>query len=629
VRSTSARGREFTLAAAALLALDAVLRLGAGGPYPGATSLLLAAAGISLLAFLPQELHTPSLRLALLPAAAFGSFSVLLTTVSIVGISLTELSVRLCVVALVVALAVVAEIVRSGARDGTSRSWAPRSEGIAIAVLLAIFGLALASSWDVVDPFPPPGSDWAYYLLYADEVESQKSLLIDNPYSGERDQVFSTQPLVGAVYGSLRIVDGISSQSLARGLAVVSAITVLGIYALVAGLWGTGAGLLAAAAYAVAPIRLEPLYWHGLATTFALAFIALLLLALGLMYRGRRDWRPVALLAFSLTGVAVTHSASLVVVALVLATVLVVDVVVRRPGPDVRALRAWWRGGMSRPVLAGVALAGVMGAGVVGHLRLQAADLGSPVSYRYFDRDWLDLEILDFYYSWPFLALVAGSLVLVASKRSLRRDAALAGVASLVVASILVSQLWRIHVPFEYRRVVYYLALAMVVLIGVAWLRLSRRWLWLWIAGYAAVLMYIAHLSIGFRLPERLLEGGEGRSTTVDAVSSLKQQLDRSDESGSALVVADRCLGGRVQYLLRRPTLVAAEEWQAGFSSLLPVTRDAATIVTGGPQGRELAERLGVRYVLVDPRCTADAGAGLGGRAIFSSPEIVILELPT
>ena len=168
-------------------------------------------------------------------------------------------------------------------RDGrrTAASPRPRSparrEGLVVVVLAGIFAFSLASAWDVLEPFPPPGSDWSYYLLHADEVESRNRLLVENPYDGDEDRLFSTQPAVGAVYGSLRILDGVSSRSLARGLAAVSAFTPLGVYAAVGGLWGAAAGLLAASAYAVAPIRLEPLYWHGLATTLALLFLSVVL----------------------------------------------------------------------------------------------------------------------------------------------------------------------------------------------------------------------------------------------------------------------------------------------------------------------------------------------------------------
>ena len=138
--------------------------------------------------------------------------------------------------------------------------------------------------------------------------------------------MLGSYPGVGAVYGSLRILDGVSSESLARGLAVAVALTPLALYAVVGALWGVGAGLLAAAAYTVAPIHLEPLYWHGLATTLGLLFLLLAVLALALMYRGRRDWHVFMLLGFSLAGVAVFHSVSGGLAAVLLGVVLLVDV---------------------------------------------------------------------------------------------------------------------------------------------------------------------------------------------------------------------------------------------------------------------------------------------------------------
>ena len=58
--------------------------------------------------------------------------------------------------------------------------------------------------------------------------------------------------------------------------------------------------------------------WLGLAASMG---VALVVLGLGLMFRGRRDWRASALLGFSLVGVAAAHSTSaLVVAALILLT---------------------------------------------------------------------------------------------------------------------------------------------------------------------------------------------------------------------------------------------------------------------------------------------------------------------
>ncbi len=606
------------VAAAALLALDAAIRLLAGGPYPGATVLLLAACGISLIPLLPSELGTPSLRLAVLPALGVGSFAILLTTVSIVGIPLTELSIRLAVLALVLVAAAAA----SALGRSEKRSWSRRRESVAVAVLVGVFAFSLGSSWDIAGSFPPRGTDWGHYLLYADEVEAQDALLIDDPLAGEEDRVFADPAGVGAVYGSFLILDGTSSRPLGSGVVIASALTPLSVYAAVGALWGIGAGLLAAAAYAVSPIRLEPMYWHGLATTLALVFLPLVVLALGLLYRGSRDRRTIGLLGFSLAGVAVSHSTSAVVAALLIAVVVVVELVrmlLARRSPRSRS------GGMLRPVLAGVAVAFVLGAGVVAHLRLQSIELGSPVSYRLFEPDWLDLQTFVDYYSWPFLALAALSIVVLVVRGSLRRDHAFLALAALAVASILVGQLWRVHVPFEYRRAVYYLGLALVMLIGAASVRLPGRRA-LWVAGYVVALAYIAHTSIGFRLPERLLKGEQERSAAVDALVEFREKLDRGEETETELVVTDRCLHFVVPYLLQRPAIAAFEDWQVGFTNRVPLARKAATVLRGGTEGRRLAESLGVGYVVLDPACTDLPD--LGGSVVARNDAVTIIRVP-
>ena len=592
-----------------------------GGPYPGATFLLLAACGISVLPLLPPELGSPSLRVAVLPALGLGSFAILLTTVSIVGIPLTEASIRLAALALVIALGAAATAFRQRTDPYPPVERTNGREAVAICLLIAIFTLSFAASWDVLEPFPPPGSDWGYYLLYADEIEAQDRLAAQNPYGVGEIRTLGSYPGVGAVYGSLRILDGVSSESLARGLAVAVALTPLALYAVVGALWGLGAGLLAAAAYAVAPIHLEPLYWHGLATTLGLLFLLLAVLALALMYRGRRGPHIIGLLGFSLAGVVVFHSVSAGLAAVLLAVVLFADLIrglIARPG-----LRAWWREGMARPVLAGGAVGCVVGAGVIAHLRQQAAELGSPVSYRFYDSDWLDASTVEYYFSWAFVGLAAVGLALVVWNRRLRRDPALAAVAALVLAAVLVSQLWRLEVAFEYRRVVYYVAPALAILIGIGVRQARPRWFWA--AGYALTVIYIAHLSIGFRLPERLLDDREARSETADALRELGVTLEQGGDR--PLVVADGCLGVRVPYLVKFPTTIAFEDWQVGFTKLVPEARVAKAVLEGGPEGRRLAGELGVRYAVVDPRCTPDVEADLGGTTVFRGDELVIVEL--
>jgi hypothetical protein len=617
----------FAVAGVGLLLLDGALRLLLGGPYVGATVLLLVACGLSLVPFLPVELATLSVRLSLAPTLGLGSFALLLTTVSLIGIELTELSIRLAVAALVVAAGALPAIVRLQAPP-TVRT---RRELLAMVALAAVFGLSFASSYDLVEPFPPPGTDWAHNLLYADVVQEQGELLVDDPYSGtaEDSVPFANPPGIGAVYGTTLMLDGVSTPSLARGIAVFSAVGTLSVYAAVAGLWGMTAGLLAAAAYSVAPIRLETMYWHGLGTTIAVAFVPLVVLAIGLMYRGVHDRRTIGLLGFALAGVAALHPASGFILAAMVAMVVLADVALgvlrlRTESPRV-ALRTWWSDGMTRPVAAGVGVSLVLGAAAATHLRRQTAEFGPLVSHRAFDRDWLDLDTVDYYYSWPFLALVGAALLLVLWSRERRGDPALRAIGALALASLLVSQLWRVDVAFEYRRVVYFVGIALVTLVGVAAYRLGRRGVWIGVCAIA--LIVVTQDSIGLRLPERLLEERAPRAQTLDSLAAFRAELDREDPAASSVLVADRCLGVRVPYAVRRLTLVSAEEWQAGYEILAEGSRDATAVVEGGPNGRRLARERGVDFVLADPSCHPDLAERLGGEVAFVDDGLIVVDV--
>ena len=243
------------------------------------------------------------------------------------------------------------------------------------------------------------------------------------------------------------------------------------------GAWGTGSGLVAAGAYAVAPIRLDPAYWHGLGTALAMVFVPLVVMSLALLFRGARGRRHVLLLAVALLGVATAHSTSTIVVAMLLGTAVLVDLAVtlvaarRDPG---EAPRRWWREGIVRPLGAAVAVACVLGAGILAHLALQADALGAPVNYRFLDPGWLDRASLEHYYGAAFLVVSVVAVALVLSSSGCAGRALLA-VASLVLACVVVSQVWRVHVSFDYQRVVYYVGVALVLLIGAAFSRRSPR----------------------------------------------------------------------------------------------------------------------------------------------------------
>lgn len=616
-----------SVGAVSVLTVSVLLRLVAGGPFVGATLLALIACGLALLPIVPREL-APIVKAAIVPALALASYGALLTTVSIMGFRLTYATITLSVALLVgAALAITVVAGRRAPLDGEGTRVTRRDVFVAVA-LAAIVAVAIASAWDVAYPLQVRGTDLGHYLLYADEVAAQERLLVDDPYAGEDGRVFADPAAVGAVYGSFLILDGLSSWTLGAGLLVLSAISVLGVFAAAGGLWGHGAGLVAAAAYTVAPIRLDPMYWHGLGTTFALVFVPLVGLALGLMLRGQRGWQAVGLLAVSLVGVAAAHSTSAVVVAAFVAVALAVDLVrilVRR-----KAVRgtptSWWTEGIVRPVLAAVALAALAGVGVIAHVIAQARDLGTPVDYRFLGPDWLDRAAIAGYFSWRFLGLAAVAIVLVLSSARMRRDPAFLSPLALALACVVVNESWRVAFPFEYRRVVYYLAIALVLTIGAAFVRFRPRVVW--IGAWALALLFVAQLSIGLRLPQRVLDGAGPGPAIVPTLRQLREDLDSGRLPDTDLVVTDACLHFAVPYLVQRPTIPAFGERQVGFENRLPLARQASEILAGGDAGRELAASLGVGYAIVDPGCEPDLEQRLGGTVVVENDEVVVLRLP-
>lgn len=611
---TRTRIPRLSAAAFAALGTDALVRILLGERYPGATALLLAACGLALATFVPAEVARPTLRAAVVPALGVGGFSILLTSVSICGIPLTEASIRLAVLALVVAAAVLA----TRLDPAPASSWDLRRElGFAL-VLGGIVALSLASSWDVAYPLQVRGTDAGHYLLYAEEVAEQEQLLADDPFAGE-ERLFADPPAVGAVYGSFLVLDEISSWSLGLGLVVLSAVSVLSVFVAGGALWGAGAGLVAAAGYAVAPIRLDPMYWHGLGTTLALVFLPLVVLALGLLYRRRHDRRTIALLAVALVAVAAAHSTSAVVAAALVAVALVIDLL--------RSRRSWWRDGIARSLLLAVTGAIVLGLGVVVHLREQAADLGRPVDPRFLGTDWLDRAAVAGYFSWRFLLVAAVALAFVLSSRRLRSDPALLALLALGLTCVLVSESWRVDVPFEYRRVVYPLGIGLALLLGVAFLRFRPRPPW--IGAWLLALVAVAQLSIGLRLPQRVLEGAGPEPASVVGLRELRERFDDGRLRDPDALVTDSCLHFGVAYLVRRTTYPAYGERQVGFESRLLLARKAATILEGGGEGKALARELGVDYAVVDPRCTPGVADRLDGVLVLANEELEAVLIPS
>jgi hypothetical protein len=567
-----------------------------------------------------------SIRVAVVPALGVASFSILLTTASLVGMRLGNTSITLVAAGFVVAAAAVC-VVRPP--QGFDPPRALMRELLTLLVLTCIVVFALASSWDVAYPVHARGTDWGHYLLYADEVATQRHLLIDDPFAGEPDRVFADPAATGAVYGSLRLVDGLSSWSLTAGLVVVSALAVLSVFAAAAALWGSGPGLVAAAAYAVAPIRLDLMSWYGLGTALALLFVPLVVMSVGLLFRGARGCRHVAFLALCLLGVTVSHTTTAIVV---FATVLLAPIVDAarlswaHRGQFHAVLRKWWGCGVVRPLAGALMAACVVGAGVAGHVTRQTLALGQPVSWRSLGPEWLSRAAIEHYFGGPFLIVALVAVVVVAASPRLRNDPALLAVVSLALACVLVGESWRVHVSYDYQRVVYYVGVALVLLVGAAFVsRGPPRW---WrIAVVVVVLVALARSSVGLRLPERVLERVP-RDPAVAGLVAFRERLDSGALPETTAIVSDGCLHFAVPYLVHRPTLPAFSERQVGFAKRMPLARRAAAILAGGSTGRDVAHRLGVGYAVADPSCIPDLASRLGGTTVLENDGVLVVRLP-
>jgi hypothetical protein len=246
------------------------------------------------------------------------------------------------------------------------------------------------------------------------------------------------------------------------------------------------------------------------------------------------------------------------------------------------------------------------------------------VSWRFLGPDWLACASLEQYYGLPFLVLSVVAVVLVLMSRRLRRDPALLAVASLGLACVVVGQLWRAHVSFDYQRVVYYLGVGLTLVIGAAFVRQKPHAAW--VAAFVLVFVFVARTSVGLRLPERVLRS-EPRAPAVSGLTSFREKLDRGELPDSERIVSDACLHFAVPYLVRRPTLPAFTPRQVGFVDRLPLAQRAAEVLAGGREGAALAARLGVGYAVADPDCAPDLERTLGGTTVVANEDLIVVRL--
>src|SRR5215218_3838509 len=222
------------LSAVAIVVLEALLAA-LGAPWAPLSALLLVVApGLALAWLLPaQAALGPVGRIAAAPALGAAASSVALISVAAAGFELTPVSVRLTVGALVIAAAAASLSQSDPPWDRSRELWALAGLAVALVVAAVLQGRVLSGT-------PVPGNDWAKYLLYADEIARQGSLLIDNPL-WMLGVPFREDPGAPSLYGSFLVLSGAQAGVLMHGIWVFALASVLSVFASVRALWGSAA----------------------------------------------------------------------------------------------------------------------------------------------------------------------------------------------------------------------------------------------------------------------------------------------------------------------------------------------------------------------------------------------------
>jgi hypothetical protein len=170
---------------------------------------------------------------------------------------------------------------------------------------------------------------------------------------------------------------------------------------------------------------------------------------------------------------------------------------------------------------------------------------------------------------------------------------------------------WIVELPLHYTRMAYYLTLALIPLIAAVAGSMPRPALRGAVALALAATTAIAAWS------------------QADSVRRIYQFADDASERGLGhvsaalrpreVVVTDRCWSFLGTWLLRTRTLPALNPVDIQPKAELPFARRAHAVLDGTPRGEAIADRLGIRFAIVEPhlhgRSWRPAGAAAGGKA--------------
>ena len=585
------------------MAVEALIAL-LGGHVPVlAAAVLLVAPGLALVPLLPARARSDLVTaLAAAPVLGFVASSVALITAASIGLTLDGVVIRLVEAALVLAGLALPGRPEPALRLG-------REHLLTAAGLLVAVAAGIVLEGRVIKGSPVPGNDWAKYVLYADEIRRHGSLLIDNPF-WMLGVPFREDPGVPAIYGSYLVLGGQSATVLVHGIWVFAVIAILTTFVFVRSLWGPAAGVVAALLWAVLPISQDILGWHGLPNLAALSVLLLVLLYSACLFIGDRlGLAQTTGFGLTLIALAATHRLSLLVGLGALAIMVGAAFVLG----DLRRMA----GAIARTAGAVV----VLGGGVAYDLIERQRTFGGTLSYAEYKASKLPVVHTAKDLSLVFCAVAL--IALVVAIRRVGRDRALIPLLAILGFTVAGAYAWIVHLPLGYLRMAYYLPVALVPLVAVA-LAEFRRARTTVVTG-----VVLATVVAGFAWPAahnvRFFYGFTNE-TSLRGLDAVAAQLRPGE-----VVVTDRCWSFLATWLLHTRTLPALYPVDIQPKAELARANEAHAILDGTPEGEALAQRLGVRYALVDPTCPDPNGNPLApprvGTPAFTSERLMILRL--
>ena len=548
--------------------------------------------GLALAPFMPVAARR-SAAMAVTAAciAAIGFWAIVIPWISLVGISINQVSVLGAAGAVCVACVALAP--RFGANAVSSTPSTDLFDLLGLAITIVVAALVASS----MSSTPPIGGDWGHYWLYADQIRIHGTLDATNQFWMGGGRPFGDYPGVPSLMAAWLLIAGRSAASTSWLIGLLFILLAAATWLTARIAWSSGAAALAGPLAAVMPATIAIIAWSGLATLLALVFVL-----------------PMMAIIAALPSASEKESIRLQVTLAVLAVAAliaqpIIAVIVLAGFALLAAFSLVTSRGSSAWPLARILLTtSLLGVPILLDFRSRLDALGNFQDFRAYltTRMSWEAEITNGTLPAAVLALgLAGLLVALGSRAS--RPLAVVILATLA-ASLAYTQAWRLGISGEYRRIVYVIGpLAALGASGIATLKTNLTAPLRLLA--AVVIVGGAALAVkDWPAAQRSYFGVVPAASWTTATRVASQVA--SDES----IVTDSCwafpaLGtGKAKVFGALLPHQIGPSWEAAPAGL------ARKVFTGGRGGLAAANRINARWSFFDPTCPSPmAGISANG----------------